>query len=102
MKILVVNGSPRGAQGNTAFLTRAFIEGATEAGAQCEAVYLKDKQIDPCVGCFACWFKTPGVCVHKDDMPALLDQMRQSDVIVYATPLYVYTVTGIMKDFMTV
>ena len=63
-------------------------------------VYLKDKKINPCLGCYTCWFRTPGTCVHQDDMPELLERRRHSDIIVYATPLYVYTVSGMMKDFM--
>lgn len=100
MKILVVNGSPRGAAGNTEVLVEAFLEGAREAGAQTETIYLKDKKIEHCVGCFACWTKTPGVCVHKDDMPELLSKVIEADILVCATPLYVYTVSGMMKDFM--
>jgi multimeric flavodoxin WrbA len=100
MKILVVNGSPRGAQGNTEILTKAFLAGAKEAGAEGEVVYLKDKHIEHCIGCFGCWLKTPGECVHDDDMPELHQKMLEADVTVYATPLYVYTVSGIMKDFM--
>jgi putative sterol carrier protein len=63
-------------------------------------MYLKELEIVPCLGCYTCWTRTPGVCVHKDDMPPLLVKMRQADVTIYATPLYVFTVTGIMKDFM--
>jgi FMN-dependent NADH-azoreductase len=100
MNILVVNGSPRGEQGNTAILTRAFLEGATEAGARSETVYLKDKKINYCTGCYSCWLKTPGVCIHKDDMPELLEKIQQANVVVYATPLYIYTVTGLMKVFL--
>lgn len=100
MKILVVNGSPRGEQGNTEILVKAFLEGAREIGAESETIYLKDKRINHCVGCFACWFKTPGVCVHKDDMPEILTQILDADIMLLATPLYVYSVTGLMKDFM--
>jgi multimeric flavodoxin WrbA len=100
MKILVANGSPRGAHGNTEVLVQQFVAGAREGGAEVETVYLKDKQINHCVGCFNCWFKTPGSCIHKDDMPELLKKMQQADLLVYAMPLYVYTVPGIMKDFM--
>lgn len=100
MNVLVVNGSPRGAEGNTDVIARAFLDGACEAGAQAETVYLKDKKINHCTGCFACWTRTPGVCIHKDDMPELLEKMRWADCIVFATPLYVYTVSGLMKDFM--
>lgn len=100
MKILVVNGSPRGENGNTEIIVKAFLEGAKEAGAESETIYLKDKKINPCTGCYACWTKTPGVCIHKDDMPELLAKVPQCDVLVYATPLYIYSVSGIMKNFM--
>lgn len=100
MRILAVNGSPRGQSGNTERILQPFLEGAREAGAETEVVYLKDKKINHCSGCFTCWTKTPGVCIHRDDMPGLLEKIRQSDVIVFATPLYVYTVSGLMKDFM--
>ena len=100
MKILAINGSPRGAKGNTERLLQPFLEGAREAGAETEVVYLKDKEIKHCRGCFTCWTKTPGVCIHKDDMPALLAKLREAEVVVFATPLYVFTVSGLMKDFM--
>lgn len=100
MKILAVNGSPRGAQGNTEVILQAFLAGAREAGAQTEVIYLKNKHIKHCLGCFTCWSKTPGVCVHKDDMPAILEKMKEQDVMVYAMPLYVYTVPGLFKDYM--
>jgi putative NADPH-quinone reductase/putative sterol carrier protein len=100
MKVLVVNGSPRGPRGNTDRIVQPFLEGAREAGATTEVVYLRDKEIKHCQGCFTCWTKTPGVCIHNDDMPVLLEKLRDSDVLVFATPLYIYTVTGLMKGFM--
>jgi multimeric flavodoxin WrbA/putative sterol carrier protein len=101
MKILAINGSPRGKKSNTDRILQPFLEGAREAGAETETVYLKGKKINYCLGCFTCWTKTPGVCVHKnDDMPALLEKLRQTDITVYATPLYVFTVTAQMKAFM--
>ena len=100
MNMLAVNGSPRGSKGNTEVILQAFLNGAIEAGAEAETIYLKDKTILHCIGCFTCWIKTPGVCVHKDDMPEILERMRGADLMVYAMPLYVYTVPGLFKDFL--
>ncbi|MDQ7822716.1 MAG: flavodoxin family protein [Candidatus Eremiobacteraeota bacterium] len=101
MKLLVVNGSPRGAHGNTELLVQRFIEGAKAAGAELMApIYLKDKNIRHCIGCFTCWTRTPGVCVHKDDMQELLLKLREAEGVVLATPLYYFNITGLMKDFM--
>lgn len=100
MRVLALNGSPRGYNGNTEVILKQFLKGCKNAGAEVETIYLKDKKINHCCGCFTCWQKTPGKCIHKDDMEDLLVKVSDADVIVYATPLYYYTVTGIMKDFM--
>ncbi|HBE76313.1 MAG TPA: flavodoxin family protein, partial [Firmicutes bacterium] len=100
MKVLAINGSPRGREGNTERILQPFLEGTRDAGAKIETIYLKDKKINHCIGCFSCWTKTPGVCVHHDDMPELLEKALSADMLVYATPLYCFTVTGLMKDFM--
>jgi multimeric flavodoxin WrbA len=100
MKVLVVNGSPRGRQGNTERILQPFLAGVVDAGAETEVIYLKEKKINHCLGCFSCWSKTPGVCVHQDDMPELLPKIMVADMLVYATPLYYYTMTGLMKNFI--
>ncbi|MBN1526580.1 MAG: flavodoxin family protein [Candidatus Omnitrophica bacterium] len=100
MKIIAFNGSPRAERGNTAIIVEAFLEGCREAGAETEHIYLAKKKIAPCMGCFTCWTKTPGVCVIKDDMKDLLKKVTEPDIAVYATPLYVDNVSGIMKNFM--
>ena len=97
MKILAFNSSPRKMKSNTNRILLPFLEGAKEAGADVELVYLYDKKINPCLGCYACWFKTPGECCQKDDMAELLPKMMRADVIVYATPLYVFGMTAQMK-----
>lgn len=101
MNIVVFNGSPNGPQGNTEVLIQEFLTGAREGGTtETEVVYLRDKEINRCTGCLSCWLKTPGDCIHQDDVPDLHEKMRNADVLVFASPLYVYTVTGLMKDFM--
>ncbi|NIA15281.1 MAG: flavodoxin family protein [Nitrospiraceae bacterium] len=100
MRITVFNGSPRGANGNTHTIAEAFGQGAMEAGAEVDHVFLVKKDIRFCTGCFGCWLRTPGECIHKDDVPELLEKFVASDVIVFATPVYVDNVTGIMKTFM--
>jgi hypothetical protein len=61
---------------------------------------LKDKKIEHCDGCLNCMLKTPGICVHQDDMPDLFGTLREADLLVCATPLYIFSVPGLMKDFM--
>lgn len=100
MKIIVFNSSPRGERGNTHIMVESILEGAKEAGAECENIFLAGKNIKPCLGCFSCWIKTPGKCVIKDDMAELLEKANGRDIIIFATPLYVDNVSGIMKNFM--
>ena len=100
MNVLAINGSPRGENGNTEVILKPFLKGCEAAGADIETIYLTEKNIKHCSGCFSCWHKTPGKCVHKDDMEDLLVKVSEADIMVYATPLYFFMVTGIMKDFM--
>ena len=100
MKILLINGSPRGKRGNTYIMAEAFLKGAEEAGAETEQILLSKKAIKNCKGCFWCWLKTPGKCVIKDDMEPILEKLKEADILVFATPLYVDNVTGLMKNFM--
>jgi len=100
MKITVFNGSPKGKQSATHVMVQAFAKGAADAGAKVENIFLVRKKIKYCLGCFHCWIKTPGRCVHKDDMADLLQKFIDSDIVVFAMPLYVDNVTGIMKNFM--
>lgn len=100
MRITVFNGSPRGEKGNTHRMVAEFLKGAQEAGAQTENIFLVQKKIHYCLGCFSCWVKTPGKCAIKDDMEGLIEKYMKSDIVVYASPVYVGSVTGIMKNFI--
>ena len=102
MKVLALNSSPRtGRESKTEILLNALVEGMREAGAEVEVVNLREKTVKHCIGCFTCWTKTPGVCVHKDDMTnELYPKWLESDLAVYATPLYHYTMNATMKAFI--
>ncbi len=102
MKVLALNSSPRSeGQSKTELMLSHLVQGMEAAGAEVEVIHLRDKKINQCSGCFACWTKTPGVCIHKDDMSAeLFDKFRHADMVVYASPLYHYTVNATMKAFI--
>ena len=102
MKILALNSSPRtGGQSKTERMLNYLVKGMQEAGAEVEVVNLSEKKIKNCIGCFTCWTKTPGICIHKDDMTKyLFPKWLKSDLVVYATPLYHYTVNAEMKAFI--
>jgi len=102
MKVLALNSSPRGdGQSKTELMLAHLVKGMREAGAEVEVVDLRKKSIKHCIGCFTCWTKTPGVCIHKDDMTQeLFPKWRDSDLVIYATPLYHFTLNATMKAFI--
>jgi putative sterol carrier protein/FMN-dependent NADH-azoreductase len=102
MKVLALNSSPRGeGQSKTELMLKHLVAGMLEAGAEVEVVRLRNKKVKDCIGCFTCWTKTPGLCIHKDDMTKeLFPKWLQSDLVVYATPLYHFTVNAVMKAFI--
>ncbi len=99
MKVTIFNGSPRGRRSNTHRIVEPLLEGAAEAGAHTEEVFLAERDIQHCLGCFSCWGPTPGQCVHHDDMPPLLELFIDSDYVGLATPVYGMFMTSILKNF---
>lgn len=98
--VLAFNGSPRGKRGNTEKILNPFLDGVREAGAEAETLYLKDLKIRECQGCYACHMRTPGKCVIRDDMDWILEKILTADMLVFATPLYVFSVTALLKTLM--
>ena len=88
MKILAFNGSPRKSNGMTDRLLDIFLESASKEGAEITKHYLSDLNINGCTGCFGCWWSTPGKCVQSDDMDWVLEQILDTDVIVWSSPIY--------------
>ena len=102
MKVLALNSSPRSSeQSRTEMMLNYLVEGMRDAGAEVEIVNLREKKVKYCIGCFTCWSKTPGECIHKDDMTQeLLPKWRSSEMVIYASPLYHYTINAEMKAFI--
>jgi len=98
MKVLVLNGSPKGEKSNTMHLTKVFLEGAGWADA--EIINISQANIKHCIGCYACWSKTPGQCVIKDGMSEILAKRIAADVVVWSFPLYCFNVPGSMKNLL--
>lgn len=99
IKILALNGSPRGENGNTQVLLEAFLRGISkgEKTIETKTLFLEKLNINDCRGCFNCWSKTPGRCIFEDDMKGILKDYIEADIIIYATPLYYYGMTSILK-----
>ncbi len=98
MKILVLNGSPKGEKSDTLHITRAFLDGMQSAGPQdITLVHVNERNIAFCTGCFVCK-KNGGVCVLDDDMKTILDAILKSDLLIFSFPLYSYGIPGALKN----
>lgn len=102
MKVFALNSSPRSqGQSKTELMLNGLVKGMRDAGAEVEMVALREKNIRNCSGCFSCWTKSPGVCIHKDDMTTeLFPKWLESDLVVYAAPLYHFGINAVMKTFI--
>jgi len=102
MKVMAISSSPRGGgQSKTEIMLLALVKGMRSSGAEVHEVFLRTHKIHYCTGCYTCWTKTPGVCQLKDDMTRKLFPMfLESDLVVYASPLYHFTMNACMKAFI--
>jgi multimeric flavodoxin WrbA len=91
-------GSPRPG-GNTDSLAAAVMDGAREAGCAVEGFTLRSLKIHPCTGCGNCG-KKGRRCIFRDDGDLLYDAMAAADIFLFATPVYWYGPTAIMKAFL--
>lgn len=96
-KVLIISTSPR-KKGNSQMLAKEFAKGAEDAGHSVEMVSLHDKKIGFCISCFVCQ-KTQR-CVIHDDADVIAQKMMTAEVIVFATPVYFYQMSGQMKTLL--
>lgn len=97
--VLVISTSLRG-DSNSALLAEEFTRGAQEMGHSVEKLSLAGQDIQFCKGCLACQSKQDGHCVMRDDADAIVQKMAQADVLVFATPIYFYEMSGQMKTLL--
>ncbi len=110
LKILAINGSHHGDNGYTRFLLDRLFEGARETGAVCEVITLANILLNRCMGCDACQknvaipvtpdsFSPHCIWDGKDDGRMIFQKMAAADIIIYATPVHVFGMSGLMKNF---
>ncbi len=92
MKITILNGSPR--KQNTAAMVEAFAAGAREAGHEVDVLHVGRMNIAGCKGCEYCHTKGEGKCIQKDDMDKVIPAYLESDMLVFASPVYYFGMTA--------
>ena len=96
-RVLIISTSLRGGS-NSDILAKECEKGAMEAGHEVEYISLKGKEIKYCIGCLSCQNK--GVCVLKDDVAEIMDKVKNAEIVVFATPIYYYEMSGQMKTLL--
>lgn len=96
-KVLIISTSLRGGS-NSEILAKECERGALDAGHEVDFISLKGKEIKYCIGCLSC--QTKGSCVLKDDVSEIMEKVLKAEVIVFATPIYYYEMSGQMKTLL--
>ena len=97
--IMILNGAAR-KNGRTASLVKAFTDGAISTGNQVQEFYLQSMDLHGCLGCDGCARASKSAenpCVQKDDMAEINKAFRTADVVVFASPVYFWTISGPLK-----
>jgi len=98
-KVVIIDGSPNSKKYR---LTNFLVELEVCLSAEnynVTSYLLSEKKIKTCVGCWNCWVKTPGVCRHNDDVPKILKDIINADLVIYASPLILGMLSAELKIF---
>lgn len=100
MKILVFNGSPKKENSDTIHITRAFLDGMNDTeNNEIHIIDVIDMHIEYCTGCFSC-MRNGGNCIHGDDMRTILEEILESDLLIFSFPLYCYGMPAPLKALL--
>lgn len=99
MKVTIINSSPRKRNGKTGMFLDYFIQGFGD-DIELNYIMLDEIKYKTCNGCFACWYINIGSCVIEDDFNKIYKQIKESDYVIYASPLYGLMINGAMKSFL--
>lgn len=100
IKAVAINGSPNVEKGDTAMVLSPFIKGMKDAECDVELFYTRRLKIKPCTcGEMYCWYNKPGECCIKDDMEMIYPKLREAEILIFATPVYI-PLPGEMQNFI--
>ena len=99
-RILGIQAASRKKRGATEMIYANLIAGMERAGTEVDTVYLAEKDLKPCLGCFKCWTRDDGKCPVKDDITELVERIPEFNLMIFATPLYVDGMSGLLKNFI--
>ncbi|MFH1778126.1 MAG: flavodoxin family protein [Candidatus Omnitrophota bacterium] len=95
--ILILQGSSRGKEGYTQVYLDYLLEGLKQQLVTIKIIYIKEKHVEFCKGCFSCWYKTNGKCVIQDDVGSILPEIEWADIVLLAMPVFIGGVPAKLK-----
>lgn len=102
MKFIAIIGS-RNPKGQTAKAVNAFINGVKSVGGECEQFFLPSMKIERCRQCDENGWgicRSQGKCVIDDDFSLLVDKIKNSDAVLFATPVYFGDLSESIRAFL--
>ena len=95
MKIVIINGQNH--KGSTYHIADKL---ARKVGGEITEFFLPKDFGEFCLGCTQCFTTDERKCPHYNKLKPITDAMDEADLIILASPVYVYHVTGSMKAFL--
>ena len=98
-KVVILNGAGK-TNGNTSAMIKAFSDAAIAGGNEVREFKLQSMNIKGCLDCGGCRRReknSSDPCVQKDDMETIYPAFKEADVIVFASPVYWWDITGTLK-----
>lgn len=95
--VIIISASLRG-KSNSRTLAESFAQGAEQAGNRVELISLQGKKFGFCTGCLSC--QKNFRCFMKDDAEEICEKIGKADVVVFATPIYYYGISGQLKTLL--
>jgi multimeric flavodoxin WrbA len=100
MKVIALNGSPR-LIGNTSNALNVVLDEINKKGIETEYIQVYEDHMNPCNHCSSCEMRGDGRCIAEDDsMNTYLDELKEADGIILASPTYFGSCTAQLKMFL--
>lgn len=97
MKVMLLNGSPRGKMCTYTALS-VIADRLNEAGAEAEFFHIGAKPVAGCIGCGNC--KKTGKCFLDDGVNEFVEKMKQCDALIVGSPVYYASASGQVSAFL--
>lgn len=100
MKVTLLNGNPTANDDTFDNYLVSLGRQLEAAGHTVSSLTLREMEARYCTGCWTCWVRTPGLCIHEDASREVCRDVIQSDFVLFASPVIMGYLSAILKKFM--